>query len=89
MLCGQIQADPQLHKASAARQGLCDGWSTVAFQGRQDGSIPISLLGITLPVTALTQLLDIVGMMDLDLHLTGPLVSLRVCQKSASRATPF
>lgn len=84
-----VQVDPLLHKPPAAGQDLCDRWSTVAFQGQQDGSIAVSLLGIALLVTSLTQLLDIVRMMGLDLHLTVPPVSLRVCQKPASRATLF
>jgi hypothetical protein len=84
-----IRIDPQLHEASAASQSLCDGWSTVALQSPQDGSIAVSLCGITFLVTSLTQLLDIIRMMSFDLHLAVPPISLRACHRSKPGATPF
>lgn len=84
-----IHVDPYLHEPSAAGQGLCDGWGTLAFQGQENGSIAVSLLGITLLVTLLTELREILRMMGFDLHLTGPPVSLRVCQNRRPGATLF
>jgi hypothetical protein len=84
-----IRVDPSLHKPSAARQGLCDGWGTVAFKGQKNGPIAVSLLGIILLATLLTQLRQILPMMEFNLHPTVPPVSPRVCQRLDDRATLF
>lgn len=84
-----IRIHPSLYEPSAAGQdpGNCRG--TVAFQSQENRSIAVSLFGVTFLPASLTQLLDVPWMMSLDSHLALPPVSLRVCQTSGDRATPF
>jgi hypothetical protein len=84
-----IHIHPVLHESSAAAQSPCDGGGLVTFEGQENGSIAISLFGIPLPATLLTQLRQVLWMMKLDLHLTVPPVSPRVCQISDPGATLF
>jgi len=84
-----IHVDPPLYESSAAAQGPCDGRSVVTFKGQQDGSIAVSLLGISLLATLLTQVRQILWLMEIDLHLTIPPVSSRVCQMFGPGATLF
>ena len=65
-----IPVDPPLYKSSAAAQGPSDRGSIVTFDGQEDSSISISLFGIPLLVTFLTQSRQIRRVMKLDLHPT-------------------
>jgi hypothetical protein len=80
---------PAWYESATATQGPCDGWSLVTFEGKDNGSIAISLFGILLLTTLLTQLRQILWMMKLDLHPTVPPVFPRVCQMLNAGATPF
>jgi hypothetical protein len=67
-----IHIHPPLYEGSAAAQSLCDGRSIATFQGQNNGTIAVSLLGIPLLATLLTQVRQILRLMELDLHLTIP-----------------
>jgi hypothetical protein len=84
-----IGVHPPLHEASAAGQDLSDRRGAVAFQSQENRSITVSLFGVTFLPASLTQLLHVPWMMSVDSHLAVPPVSLRVCQTSEDRATPF
>ena len=80
---------PALHEGSAASQDACDGAGIVTFECQQNRSIPISLLGVSLLTTALTQEFEILWMVQLNVHPTVPPVFSRVCQMLEAGATPF
>jgi hypothetical protein len=63
-----VRIRPQLYPPTRAGQHPCDRGGTVAFQGQQYGSIPISLFGVPFLVTPLPQLFQILRMMGLDPH---------------------
>ena len=84
-----IPIDPPLHKSPTPAQGPSDCGSIVTFDGQENSSIAISLLGISLLVTFLTQPRQIIRVMKLDLHLTDPPVFPRVCQMLEHSATLF
>jgi hypothetical protein len=84
-----IRVDPSLHESSAATQDLCDRWRIVVIQSQENGSIAVSLLGITLLATSLTQMRQILRMVEIDLHLTVPPVFPRVWQMSDAGAILF
>ena len=84
-----IPVDPPLHKSPAAAQGPSDCGSIVTFEGQEYSSIAISLFGIPLLVTFLTQSRQILRVMKLDLHLTDPPVFTRVCQIAPYGAALF
>jgi hypothetical protein len=78
-----------LYESSAAAQRPCDGWSIVTFDGQENGSITVSLFGILLLTTLLTQVRQILRLVEIDLHPTVPPVFPRVCQMSDAGATLF
>jgi hypothetical protein len=80
-----IPIDPPLHESSAAAWRLCDRWGIVTFTGQKNGSIAISLFGISLLTSLLTQLRQILRVVKLDLHLTDPLVFARVCHTDSEK----
>jgi hypothetical protein len=84
-----ILVDPPLHKSSAAAQGPCDRGGLVTFEGQENRAIPISLFGLSLLTTLLTQLCQILRTAKLDLHPTVPPVFPRVCQMPDQGATLF
>jgi hypothetical protein len=84
-----VPIHPALHEGSAASQGSCDGRGVVTFECQQNRSIPISLLGIALPATLLTQEFEILWMVQLNVHPTVPPVFSRVCQMLGEGATLF
>jgi hypothetical protein len=61
----------------------------VAFQGQDNGAVAVSLFGILLLTSLLTQWRQILRMVELDLHLTVPPVFPRVCQMPDAGATLF
>lgn len=84
-----IPVDPRLHKSPAAAQRLSNRGSIVTFDGQENSSIAVSLFGIPLLVTFLTQSRQILRVMKLHLHPTGPPVFPRVCQITRYGATLF
>lgn len=84
-----IPVDPRLNKSPAPAQGPGDRGSIVTFDGQENSSIAISLFGIPLLVTFLTQSRQILRVMKLDLHPTVPPVFPRVCQIARYGATLF
>jgi hypothetical protein len=84
-----IPVDPPLHKSPAAAQHPSDPGSIVTFDGQENSSIAISLFGIPLMVTFLTQSRQILSVMKLHLHPTDPPVFPRVCQITPYGATLF
>jgi hypothetical protein len=84
-----IRIHPPLHKSSAAAQGPCDRWGIVTLEGQENGSMPISLFGIPLLTTLLTQSRQVFRVVKLDLHPTVPPVFPRVCQMPDAGATLF
>jgi hypothetical protein len=84
-----VHIRPALHEGSAASQDACDGGSIVTFECQQSRSIPISLLGVPLLTASLTQVFEILWMVQLDVHPTVPPVFSRVCQMLGEGATLF
>lgn len=80
---------PPLHESSAAAQGPCDHRGLVTFEGQQNGSIAISLFGISLLTTLLLQLRQVLRVVKFDLHPAVPPVFPRVCQMLDAGATLF
>jgi hypothetical protein len=84
-----IPVEPPLHESSAAAQGPCDRWGIVTFDGQENGSIAIPLFGVSLLTTLLTQLHQVLRVVKLDLHPTGPPVFTTVSQMPDAGATLF
>jgi hypothetical protein len=84
-----VRIRPSLYEPSAASQGPCNRWSLVTVESQENGSIPISLLGIAFLVAALMQLRQVVWTVELDVHPTDPPVFSRVCQMLRAGATLF
>lgn len=84
-----VHIPPALHEGSAPSQGPCDGRGIVTFECQQNRSIPVSLLGVSLLTASLTQVFEILRMVQWDVHLTVPPVSWRVCQMLGDGATLF
>ena len=84
-----IAVDPALHEPPTAVQGSSDLRSLVAFQSQNHRAVAVSLRGLALLATGLTQLFDILWVMECHLHRTIPPVSSRVCQMPEQGATPF
>jgi len=71
---------PSLHEVLAAAEHLHNSLGLPALQSQQHGSIAVPLFGIALFTDSVAQLLKVFSMVRLYLHLTIPLVFLRVCQ---------
>lgn len=71
---------PPLHEVLTATEHVHNSLGLPALQCQQHGSIAIPLFGITLFANSVSQLLKVFSMAKLYLHLTIPLVFLRVCQ---------
>lgn len=80
---------PTLHEVSAAIKDPHNGLSTVAVQCQQYGPIAIPLFSITVLSADLTKLLQVLWVVKSHIHLTVPLVFLRVCQICRDGATLF